>query len=329
MEADLGTAAVMAMPENILSEDPVAATMLDPDGRGRSTLLVDYELGGAGVGDPSQGLQVQVWEARVSAGVIQTRPDGVGAWTDITSDTDITEIALAFDQNMRPTVAYVAGGVAKMYWYDAVAAAYVTSTFTGATSPVVTMDDKRPMQIGLNDVLLFYLKAGRIMHRRQRDRYTIEYDLGAVPTGMTRIVRWGRTVANRVQLEFGVNGTTESAAGTFGEFYTDLTTDTLYVVDGVTVKPFLGAGTRTGLWRSRMFVMPEAPSFAWMRLNGEGPLNGTVRVYADDVLVLAEIVTGREPFRVEALRGRRWEVEYEGTGNVSSIVLASSAGELT
>lgn len=318
----------MALPENALSDSPVAATMLDPDGRARASLLVDYELGGADIGDPSQGLQVKAWEARVSAGVIQTRPDGVGAWTDVTSDTGITEIALAFDQNMRPTVAYVAAGVAKLYWYDAVAASYVTTTYAGATSPVVTMDDKRPMQVGLNDVLLFYLRAGRVRHRRQRDRYTIEYDLAAIPSGMTRIVRWGMTVANRVQLEFGTDGTVVSAPGSISEFYTDVQSDTLYVVDGSSVKAFFSTGMRTGTWRSRKHVMPGTTTFAWARANGPGTVSGTLRVYSDGALVLTQVVTSRAPFRVPALRGRIWELEFEGTGDITSLVLASSAQEL-
>jgi hypothetical protein len=192
----------MAMPLNQLSPEPIVGTFLEPDGRTRVSLLVDYEMGGVAIGDPSQGLQVQVWECRVDAGVIQTRPESGGSWTNITSDTDITEVALAFDQNMQPTVAYMAGGVAKLYWYDGSLPGYVTSSITGATSPRVTMDDKRPMQVGLNDVLLFYFMNGRIKHRRQRDRYITEYDLAPVPLGMSQIKQWGMTAVNRIQLSF-------------------------------------------------------------------------------------------------------------------------------
>lgn len=195
----------MAMPLNIFSLISVVTDYLPPDDRLRTDLLVDHELGGVAIGDPSQGLRVRVWEARVSGNMIQTRPEDTGpggAWTDITSDAGITEIALAFDQNMRPTVAYVAGGVGKLYWYNADISAYTTSSLAGALSPVVTMDDKRPSAVGLNDILLFYLYNGRIMHRRQRDRYTIEYNLGAVPAGVDRITRWGMTEGNRIQIEF-------------------------------------------------------------------------------------------------------------------------------
>lgn len=319
----------MAMPANTLSTLPAYSTFLAPDDRVRASLLVDYEMGGADIGDPSQGLQVKAWEARVDGDNIQVRPDGAGTWTTVTTDTGITEIALAFDQNMRPTVAYVAGGVAKMYWYDAVAAAHVTSTFSGATSPVVTMDDKRDMQIGLNDVLLFYLQGGRVMHRRQRDRYTIEYDLADVPTGMTRIARWGFTEGKRIQLEFSTGvAPVVSGADQIGTFYTDLLTDTLYAVDGTDIVPFLDTGLRTAVWRSKKFVLPSAPTYAWGRVNGLLTGNVTVRLYGDNGLISTNTVSTRTPFRIPAKRARVWEIEIESTSQISSVTIASSAAEL-
>lgn len=319
----------MAMPANTLSPLPAASAFLEPDDRVRTSLLVDYEMGGADIGDPSQGLQVKAWEARVSAGTIQVRPDGSGAWTNVVSDTGITEIALAFDQNMRPTVAYVAGGAAKLYWYDAVTAAYVTTTYAGASSPVVTMDDKRDMQVGLNDVLLFYLHSGRVKHRRQRDRYTIEYDLADVPLGKTRITRWGFTAGKRIQLEFGNDPEpVVIEAGSIGTFYTDLRTDTLYAVDGTDVVPFFDTGKRVGLWRSGKFVLRAQPSFAWARINGPGSIDATLRLLADGVEVYEVNITDRDPVRLPAVRGQIWEVEIEGEGIVTSLSLASSAAEL-
>lgn len=192
----------MAMPDNALSPEPIYGTFLSPDDRSGTSRLVDYELGGIAIGDPSQGLEVQVWQARLSGGIIQTKPELSGSWYDIVSGADITEIAIAFDQNMRPTVAYVDSGMASFYWYDAAVTNYVTSTFPGATSPVCCMDDKRKMQVGLGDILLFYLRAGRVYHRRQRDRFLIEYDLAAVPENTTRIRRWGMHSGLRIMLEF-------------------------------------------------------------------------------------------------------------------------------
>ena len=192
----------MAMPLNRMIGAAALADFVLPDDVARVNLLADLERGGTAIGDPSDGLDVQDWEGRLSGTNIQVKPVSGSTWTTVTSDTDISELAIAFDQNMRPSVAYVAGGTAKLYWYDATAAAYVTTSFVGATSPVVTMDDKRERQVGLNDVLLFYLRDGRVWHRRQRDRYTIEYNIGPIPDNTDRIVQWGMGVNKRIQLKF-------------------------------------------------------------------------------------------------------------------------------
>ena len=193
----------MAMPQNMFSPTAIVTDFLEPDDRVRADPLVDYELGGIAVGDPSQGLQVQVWETRLDGNDIQIKPEDADEteWQTVTSDSDITEISLAFDQNMRPTVAFMAGGTAKLYWYDATIENYRTSTHAGATTPRVVMDDKRNVAVGLNDILLFYFLEGRIIHRLQRDRYMIAYDLAAVPSGSTAIRRCGMTIGNRIQVE--------------------------------------------------------------------------------------------------------------------------------
>lgn len=326
----------MALPESQFTDEPVEGAFLAPDDRARTSLLVDYELAGIGIGDPSQGLQYQVWEARVAGGVIQTRPESGGAWTDITSASDITEIALAFDQNMRPQVAYMAGGVCRFYWYDADSAAYVTSSFPGATSPVVAMDDKRAAEVGLNDVVLFYLLDGRVIYRRQRDRYGVAYDMEAVPDDTTRIIRWGMTDQLRFQLEFGddpvagpvdapVEGGTQPV---HGDAFTDLLADEMFVVDGTSIVPFLsGSASRTGLWRSKKIVFDEQPPTAWIAVEGceEGVL---VRIYADGALWFEDTLVSDEPARLPDGQYREWEIEVESTERFSRIVVAGTAREL-
>lgn len=193
----------MAMPLNTMATGIELGEFLAPKNRVRTSLLVDWEKGGIALNDPTEGLDVRIWEARLDENNIQVRPEGTeDAWTTVTSATGITELSIAFDQNMRPCVAYLAEGVVKLYWYDAVTASYITSTFPGAISPVVTLDDKRDMQIGLNDILFFYIVDRRVKHRLQRDRYTVEYDVGEMPAISTRIKRWGFTTAHRIQIEF-------------------------------------------------------------------------------------------------------------------------------
>lgn len=323
----------MALPSNQMSSAPVASLFMAPDNRLRLSLLADYELGGVALFDASQGLMVQVWEVRVVGGTtIQVKPEASVTWTDVTTDSAITEVALAFDQNMRPTVAYVAGGVAKLYWFDTVAVNFVTTTFAGCSSPVVTMDDKRVLQSTANDVLFFYFRAGSIYYRQQRDRFTVERSLGAVPVGgFTRFKRWGMGEALRLQLEFGTDETAavDPDAVVHSEAYTDLLTDTLYVVDDTEVLPMFAAANRVGVWRSPMMLAHQYPAFAWVRVNGALDAPVTVRVYGDGVLwYTTPPITDRNPKRLEPGRFKTFEIEVESAGDVTGVVIASTAKEL-
>ena len=327
----------MALPESQFTPTPVEGNFFPPDDRLRTSLLVDYEDAGIDIGDPSEGLQYQFWEARVAGGVIQTRPEAGGAWYDITSAASITEISLAFDQNMRPQVAYVAGGVVKFYWFDSAAEAYVTSTFAGATSPVCAMDDKREREVGLNDVVLFYLLDGRVIMRRQRDRYSIAYDMAAVPSGTTRIVRWGMTDQMRFQLEFGDDPVAapvvapdagETTEPVHGDAYTSLVDDEMFVVDGTDIVPFFaGATNRTGLWRSKIIPLDEHPPFAWIGVEGCDDDGVTVRIYADGELWFEDTLVNDDLVRLPAGQHREWQIEAESSERFSRIVLAGTAAE--
>ncbi|WP_445360372.1 hypothetical protein ACJJIL_17655 [Microbulbifer sp. EKSA005] len=163
------------LPENELSQQSVPAPFM-----GGAALPVrnvtDYESGGIALQDPSEGLNYQVWRARVlnNGCDIVLNAHEVAEFTLI-SGTDITEVSLSFDQNMRPVVAYVEGGTAKLYWYDSSQGAQVITEWPGVITPRVTLDDKRQLQSGVSDVIFAYLKDGNLYCRQQRDRYQTEY----------------------------------------------------------------------------------------------------------------------------------------------------------
>lgn len=192
----------MSLPGNALDPIGVAAAMLPPDDDGRPSLVEDYELGGIALNDPSQGLMVQNWRARLVGSDVRVGPAPYSTDSIVTSDTDITELSLAFDQNMRPTIAYVAGGVNKLYWYDTVHEMHVTTVFNSEDrSPFVTMDDKRrpATTANLNDVLFFYIRGTKLYYRQQRDRFQTERELSTVSAGQF-IAKCGMSRALRVQV---------------------------------------------------------------------------------------------------------------------------------
>lgn|SRR5574337_311845 len=158
---------------------PILSTYIYPDNI-VPTDLEDWELGGIGLSNPSQGLQVQAWHLQVN---------GIGATTSVWLDApntpsaqlfalpNITWARLAFDQNMHPVVSYVAGTGPGFYWYDpTIPGTTFTSLPATVINPCVTMDDKRDLQtrLGNNDVVMCYVNTGNLCYRIERERYTVE-----------------------------------------------------------------------------------------------------------------------------------------------------------
>lgn len=189
------------MPGNAPSSALIVGNFLPPDDAQRFDLLVDMERGGIGISDPSQGLLVQDWSIGYADPDVVITPQTTGSPFTVFSAADITELALSFDQNMRPAVAYVQAGTTKLYWFDTDLSDYTHTTFAGATSPRLTLDDKRRWLEGASDVLFWYLKDGNLCWRQQRDRYTIERVFAAVPPGFSAINRVGMSTVNRIQIE--------------------------------------------------------------------------------------------------------------------------------
>lgn len=193
------------IPENKFSSEPVYSPFRAPDGIERPSYLVDYELGGRDLNDSSEGLEVHTWiaEYNPATGDVSVFAPGVPQTTVFTA-LGLTELSLAFDQNMRPVVAFVQNGQAKFFWYDTVlGATRINDLPAGSFSPRCCMDDKRDMQTsqGQNDVIIAYLRGTSLYFRQQRDRYENEYLLTASIPGR-RLVCVGMNQGRRLQFEF-------------------------------------------------------------------------------------------------------------------------------
>lgn len=188
------------IPAGGLSTTPQPAPFLE---QVNSTLqpLIDYEMGGVALNNPSQGLWVQLWRVRVDGDVVYLGPDG-GTEQPAFIRAGITEVALAFDQNMQPAIAFVQSGMAWLWWFDSSVPGMVFTQFPGILNPRLTLDDKRPGQVGNSDVILAYLRAGSLYYRQQRDRYQTEYLLSSVPPcgGLASVCM---STGNRLQFAFG------------------------------------------------------------------------------------------------------------------------------
>ena len=157
-----------------------------------------WELGGVGLSDTSQGLASHTWRAWKDSKAIYIQR------TDLPKDTsktllaasDITEVDLTFDQNMRPVLTYVSGGIAKLYWYDTVSQSQTITDFPNVQNPRVSLDDKRAFNTANSDVIFAYINNDQLCCRYQRERYGIEHVLHQLPP-KTQLVKIGMGTANR------------------------------------------------------------------------------------------------------------------------------------
>lgn len=192
------------LPDNTLAAKSQVAGFSFPV-KGPGDKLVDWELGGVALNDPSAGLAVKLWKLTavlnddgVTVDLVLTAP-GVAATVPV-SGADITEIALAFDQNMNVFVAYTQGGAAKIYWYDTLLPGMTTTTLpAGCYNLRCTLDDKRDFAIEDSDIVLGYLRDGNLCVRYQRDRYGTEYVLRSGVGADAQLVSMAMNIGSRLQ----------------------------------------------------------------------------------------------------------------------------------
>jgi hypothetical protein len=116
------------IPQHSLSGTPVIAAYLVPDDVAYSA-IEDFERGGTALGNAGTGMNIRTWRLFMVGVDVQIDAPSVAAVT-IFSGANITELSLAFDQNMNPAIAYVQATAAKLYHYDTVTEAYVECAST-------------------------------------------------------------------------------------------------------------------------------------------------------------------------------------------------------
>lgn len=184
------------IPQMRLSTTPQPAALLLPDPQ--PSLTTSRARGGVALNDASQGLNVQTWTLTTDGANVTIEGETV-APSVLFTGTGITEVCLAFDQNMRPFVAFVDSGGPKYRWFDSLdSTTKITSLASDVVTPRCTLDDFRLSQVNASDIILAYVRGGLLFFRAQRDRYTIEYPLSAPCQGL-RYVAMG--VNLRLQFE--------------------------------------------------------------------------------------------------------------------------------
>lgn len=190
------------LPNGVIASAPLlnpGSQYMSPDGQVvRPT--VDFERGGIALLDVSQGLMAKNWRAWLDDKRVMLQADG-GSPIELFQDSGITEIALAFDQNMRWSMAYLRYGVLTLRWFDAAVSGHVVSSFGHGSCPRLGMDDKRAENTPNSDIIFAYLRDNALHYRQQRDRYLIERTLKTGLYPGTRLRSIGMNKNLRLQFE--------------------------------------------------------------------------------------------------------------------------------
>lgn len=186
------------IPGNRLSSIAQAAVFIGNRNKPKQTALEDSESFNQQVSELVY--QLEAWEGVCDGSVITLSAVGEDDIIAAT-DTDITEFSFTFDQNKHPVISYVAGGIAKLKWYDPTVPGTVTTAYDNTyVTPRVSLDDKHRLAADTSDVIFAYIRANRLRVRIQRERYETEHDYGVVPTG-TKLRRIGMNFGNRFTFE--------------------------------------------------------------------------------------------------------------------------------
>ena len=170
----------MAIIQDRLSSTAEIAEYTPPEGDVRLSLLHDLEAGPIAITDTSAGMNYQKWVLSYEEPNIILTPQVVGSPSTIISVFGCTQISFCFDQNARPSIVYLTDTSCFLYWYDSTISNYTTTEFPGLASAILSLDDKRQIQISANDILFWYTKETspgvfELYHRRQRDRFDTEF----------------------------------------------------------------------------------------------------------------------------------------------------------
>ncbi len=162
---------------------------------------VAYSIGGVALGDISKGIRHQLWRVYYVPETLEVRLTNESGFDQAMFKAyKVTELSLAFDFSMRAQIAYTENGQTWLRQFNLAGDESIKRAIPNATFPRLTLDDKRQEQAGTADVLLFYLRAGNICCRIQRESFLTEHIL-AREVEDTRLGRVGMTTGWRVQVE--------------------------------------------------------------------------------------------------------------------------------
>lgn len=162
--------------------------------------LHDFLRGGVAIQDTSQGLTSQVWECFYRGVDVVAQPT-TGPEVVLFSMAGITALSMAFDQSMRPVVAFEREGQLWLWWWDTLTNSRRTDLFGEGRCPRLLLDDPRASMIATSDVIFAYIVDTRLCFRQQRDRFATERLLRTNVSSLSRLKNVQMTSKMRLKFE--------------------------------------------------------------------------------------------------------------------------------
>lgn len=154
-------------------------------------------LGGADIGDTTQGITSFVWQVWTDGAAIFLQRTDLSSPDRVLTDKGITSVSVAFDRNMNLVIAYQAGLESKLWvGRNGSLSGTVTASIKGSQNPMVALDDNRYAADSTSDVIFAYVKDSTLCCRYQREGYRTEHKL-QVLEGDATLYRIGMGRDNR------------------------------------------------------------------------------------------------------------------------------------
>ena len=191
----------MSVPQNTwLPGTTVYAPFLPPIDDPIYDPLSMRATGGTDLGDGANGREVQFWGCSYDGANINVVPEVSGSSFALPV-ADVLSCCLAFDTNMAVAICYTKADGGYLYFFNSLTSSFQTMFIAGVTSCRVAVDKTTEFFNAQSDVIFAYVDdVGMIRWRQQRDRYAIEYTVGAASAGKV-MTRLGPTTDNRLQIQ--------------------------------------------------------------------------------------------------------------------------------
>ena len=170
----------MTVRQHRLSNPPYPSDYVYPADK-EYPLNEDWEGGPSALLNTDEGINYQAWHLTFAAGQFTVTPEDTGPPVVVLSGVTSIQCSLAFDQNAHVTIAWVDQfDQGHLYWYDTVFGDWIITDFQAPVGDVaITLDDKRKLQTGASDILLWYtIPDGSnytLWLREQRTRFVDAY----------------------------------------------------------------------------------------------------------------------------------------------------------